>query len=41
VMATRARRVAASARAVKIMNRVGGSMLIGAGLLTASLRRSS
>ena len=41
VMASRARRVAASARAVKIMNRVGGTMLIGAGLLTASLRRSS
>lgn len=41
VMATRARRVAASARAVKLMNRVGGTMLIGAGLLTASLRRSS
>jgi threonine/homoserine/homoserine lactone efflux protein len=40
VMVTRARRVAASERAVKIMNRLGGSMLIGAGLMTAALRRS-
>jgi threonine/homoserine/homoserine lactone efflux protein len=39
-MMTRARRVAASPRAVRIMNRMGGSMLIGAGLLTATLRRS-
>jgi threonine/homoserine/homoserine lactone efflux protein len=38
-MMARARRVAASPRAVRIMNRVGGSMLIGAGLLTATLRQ--
>jgi threonine/homoserine/homoserine lactone efflux protein len=38
VMVTRARRVAASARAVKMINRAGGTMLIGAGLLTATLR---
>jgi threonine/homoserine/homoserine lactone efflux protein len=29
-----------SPRAIKIMNRAGGTMLIGAGLLTASLKRS-
>ena len=40
-MMTRARRVMESPRAIKIMNRAGGTMLIGAGLLTASLRRSS
>jgi len=38
-MTTRARRVMDSPRAIKIMNRAGGTMLIGAGLLTASLRR--
>jgi threonine/homoserine/homoserine lactone efflux protein len=36
----RARRLVASARAVRLMNRAGGAMLIGAGLLTASLRRA-
>jgi threonine/homoserine/homoserine lactone efflux protein len=40
-MTTRARRVLDSARAIKIMNRAGGTMLIGAGLLTASLKRGS
>ena len=40
-MTARARRVMDSPRAIKIMNRAGGTMLIGAGLLTASLRRSS
>jgi len=40
-MMVRARRVMDSPRAIKIMNRAGGTMLIGAGLLTASLRRSS
>jgi threonine/homoserine/homoserine lactone efflux protein len=39
-MTTRARRVMESPRAIKIMNRAGGTMLIGAGLLTASLKRS-
>ena len=39
-MTTRARRVMDSPRAIKIMNRAGGTMLIGAGLLTASLKRS-
>jgi threonine/homoserine/homoserine lactone efflux protein len=29
-----------SPRAIKIMNRAGGTMLIGAGLLTASLKRN-
>jgi threonine/homoserine/homoserine lactone efflux protein len=37
-MMARARRVVASPRAVRIMNRIGGSMLVGAGLLTATLR---
>ena len=41
LMLARARHVLASPRAVKLMNRAGGTMLIGAGLLTASLRRSS
>jgi len=41
VMTARARRVMDSPRAIKIMNRAGGTMLIGAGLLTASLRRSN
>jgi threonine/homoserine/homoserine lactone efflux protein len=40
-MMARARRVMDSPRAIRIMNRAGGTMLIGAGLLTASLRRSS
>jgi threonine/homoserine/homoserine lactone efflux protein len=40
-MMARARRVMESPRAIRIMNRAGGTMLIGAGLLTASLRRSS
>jgi homoserine/homoserine lactone efflux protein len=40
LLMARARRVVASARAVRVMNRVGGSMLLGAGLLTATLRRS-
>jgi homoserine/homoserine lactone efflux protein len=39
-MMARARRVMDSPRAIKIMNRAGGTMLIGAGLLTASLRRN-
>ena len=39
-MTTRARRVVDSPRAIKIMNRAGGTMLIGAGLLAASLKRS-
>jgi threonine/homoserine/homoserine lactone efflux protein len=39
-MTTRARRVMDSPRAIRIMNRAGGTMLIGAGLLTASLKRS-
>jgi threonine/homoserine/homoserine lactone efflux protein len=39
-MTTRARRIMDSPRAIKIMNRAGGTMLIGAGLLTASLKRS-
>ncbi|MDQ7246470.1 LysE family translocator [Dongia sedimenti] len=39
-MMARARRLMESPRAIKIMNRAGGTMLIGAGLLTASLRRS-
>jgi threonine/homoserine/homoserine lactone efflux protein len=39
-MTTRARRMMESPRAIKIMNRAGGTMLIGAGLLTASLKRS-
>ena len=38
-MTARARRIMDSPRAIKIMNRAGGTMLIGAGLLTASLRR--
>ena len=41
LMTSRARRVMDSPRAIRIMNRAGGTMLIGAGLLTASLRRSS
>jgi threonine/homoserine/homoserine lactone efflux protein len=41
LMMRRARRVMDSPRAIRIMNRAGGTMLIGAGLLTASLRRSS
>jgi len=40
-MTARARHMMDSPRAIKIMNRAGGTMLIGAGLLTASLRRSS
>jgi threonine/homoserine/homoserine lactone efflux protein len=40
-MMGRARRVMESPRAIKILNRAGGTMLIGAGLLTATLRRSS
>jgi threonine/homoserine/homoserine lactone efflux protein len=40
-MTARARRVMDSPRAIRIMNRAGGTMLIGAGLLTASLRRGS
>lgn len=40
-MMARARRVMDSPRAIRIMNRAGGTMLIGAGLLTASLRRGS
>jgi len=39
-MTARARRIMDSPRAIKIMNRAGGTMLIGAGLLTASLKRS-
>ncbi|WP_459853162.1 LysE family translocator [Dongia sp. agr-C8] len=39
-MTARARRVMDSPRAIRIMNRAGGTMLIGAGLLTASLKRS-
>jgi threonine/homoserine/homoserine lactone efflux protein len=39
LMTARARRLMDSPRAIRIMNRAGGSMLIGAGLLTASLRR--
>ena len=39
-MMARARRIMDSPRAIRIMNRAGGTMLIGAGLLTASLRRS-
>lgn len=39
-MTARARRVMESPRAIRIMNRAGGTMLIGAGLLTASLKRS-
>ncbi len=39
-MMARARRLMDSPRAIKIMNRAGGTMLIGAGLITASLRRS-
>jgi len=38
-MTARARRVMDSPRAIRIMNRAGGAMLVGAGLLTASLRR--
>ena len=38
-MTARARQIMDSPRAIKIMNRAGGTMLIGAGLLTASLRR--
>ena len=41
LMTSRARRVMDSPRTIRIMNRAGGTMLIGAGLLTASLRRSS
>jgi threonine/homoserine/homoserine lactone efflux protein len=41
VMMARARRVMDSPRAIRIMNRAGGTMLIGAGLLTASLRRTN
>jgi len=41
VMMTRARRVMDSPRAIRIMNRAGGSMLIGAGLLTATIRRGN
>jgi threonine/homoserine/homoserine lactone efflux protein len=40
-MMVRARRMMDSPRAIRIMNRAGGTMLIGAGLLTASLKRSS
>ncbi|HVM84401.1 MAG TPA: LysE family transporter, partial [Candidatus Binatia bacterium] len=40
-MMTRARRVMDSPRAIRIMNRAGGSMLIGAGLLTATIRRGN
>jgi threonine/homoserine/homoserine lactone efflux protein len=39
-MTARARHIMDSPRAIKIMNRAGGTMLIGAGLLTASLKRS-
>ncbi len=39
-MTARARRVMESPGAIRIMNRAGGTMLIGAGLLTASLKRS-
>ena len=41
LMTARARRLMESPRAIRIMNRAGGSMLIGAGLLTASLKRGS
>ena len=37
----RARRLMDSPRAIRIMNRTGGTMLVGAGLLTATLRRGS
>ena len=39
-MTARARRIMDSPCAIKIMNRAGGTMLIGAGLLTASLKRN-
>lgn len=35
-----ARRHAASPRAMRLLNRAGGAMLVGAGLLTATLRRA-
>ena len=40
VAASRARRLAQSPRAVGILNRVGGSLLIGAGLAAATVRSS-
>ncbi|MGE4293684.1 MAG: LysE family translocator [Desulfovibrio sp.] len=40
LLAARARNLVASPKAMKMVNRAGGSALIGAGLLTASLRRA-
>ncbi|ADU61681.1 MAG: LysE family translocator [Pseudodesulfovibrio sp.] len=40
LLAARARKAVASQRAMKIVNRVGGSALIGAGVLTAAMRRA-
>jgi threonine/homoserine/homoserine lactone efflux protein len=40
LLAARARNAVANPRAMKMVNRVGGSALIGAGLLTAALRRA-
>jgi threonine/homoserine/homoserine lactone efflux protein len=39
LLAVRARRTVASPRAMTLVNRVGGSALIGAGLVTAAMRR--
>jgi threonine/homoserine/homoserine lactone efflux protein len=40
LIATRARRFFANERALRIFNRAGGTMLIGAGIATASIRSS-
>lgn len=40
LLAARARHAVANPKAMKLVNRVGGSALIGAGLLTAALRRA-
>jgi threonine/homoserine/homoserine lactone efflux protein len=39
LLAVRARRFVASPRAMTMVNRAGGTALIGAGLITAALRR--
>ena len=39
LLAVRARKAVANPRAMKLVNRVGGTALIGAGLVTAALRR--
>ena len=40
LVASRARRLVGSARAIGIFNRIGGTLLIGAGIAAASVRGS-